>query len=126
MLIETEKPGVYQAAALDILCILHNTETGRYHAAFFEEYPMPGPIPLVDETKIVRLKSKMHHTDGADTIEVAREHLRELRERILVSDGNVCEKPFPWDGEIGIVWLVPNWVARGEVFGDVVLGWEGK
>jgi hypothetical protein len=122
MLIETEKPGVFTAGALDILCILEDQNTGRFHVAFFEEHPMPGPVPSVEETNPVRLKSRMHHTAGADTLEGAQQHLRELREQIVLPDANVCDTPIDWNGEIGIVWLVENWVARGETFADVMRG----
>lgn len=41
---------------------------------------MPGPIS--DTPSVLRLKSKMHHTGGAETFEAALAHLEELAARI--------------------------------------------
>jgi len=101
--------GTYMGGPLDIVCILHNTRTGIFHPAFFEESPLPGPMLSVEETEIVRLKSKMHHTGGYPTIEEAVKGLEELRSTIKVDDRNSCKEPIPWDGEVGIVWVFPNW-----------------
>jgi hypothetical protein len=64
---------------------MKDTSTGRFHATYWEEKPLPGGAP---ET-IVRLKSKMHHTTGAETFEGALEHIREMREQIQIQDANV-------------------------------------
>lgn len=97
------------AGSLDVLCILHNVNTNRYHAAFFEEHPFPGEIKPVEETDIVRLKSKMHHTGGSDTLDGALEHLKELSEKIIVPEENIKKEPIDWDGEIGITFVWNNW-----------------
>lgn len=101
--------GTFTAGRLDVLCILHNVNTGRYHAAFFEEHPLPGEVKSIEETDIVRLKSKMHHTTGSDTLEGALEHLEELSEQIIVPEENIKKDPIDWDGEIGIVFVWENW-----------------
>lgn len=109
MLIEKQEKGKFIGGPLDVLCILHNINTGRYHAAFFEESPLPGPVPDIKNTKIVRLKSKMHHTEGSDTLEGALEHLKKLSEQIEVSEENIWKEPQDWNGDLGIVWLKDNW-----------------
>lgn len=73
---------------------------------------MPGPIVPVDKLEVVRLKSKMHHTEGAETLEEAREHLADLASKVELPEGNV------WDGEDQVrdvaeagpdVMVAPNW-----------------
>lgn len=41
--------------------MLFNTAKQTWHPIFYLESPFPGPI---DEQKVARLKSKMHHTSG--------------------------------------------------------------
>lgn len=101
--------GTFTAGGLDVLCILHDVNTDKYHAAFFEEKPLPGKVKSIEETDIVRLKSKMHHTGGSDTLDGALEHLKELSEKIIVPGENVFNEPIEWDGTIGIVLLWKNW-----------------
>jgi len=103
--------GTYTGGPLDIWCILHNVEAGTYHAAFFEEDPMPGPIePDFRKVKPVRLRSKMHHTTGADSLEGAQAHLDEMVAKVQVPEQNVWrDEPMPWDGEIGITFIADNW-----------------
>jgi hypothetical protein len=112
--------GTYTGGPLDALVILRNVATGRFHAAFLEERPMPGPVKPVDEVEVVRLASKMHHTAGADTVDGAREHLRDLALKIELPDGNVCEDPVDWDGRIAFAWPVRNWRAMGRPVGEVL------
>ena len=101
--------GTYTGGPLDVLCILHDVQRDTYHAAFFEEKPFPGEVPAVGDTSIVRLKSKMHHTGGSPDLEGAKEHLRELSDQIEVPPENIWKDPLTWDGEVGIVLVVPNW-----------------
>lgn len=103
--------GTYTGGAFDVLCILHNVETDTYHAAIFLERPMPGPVLSVENTKIVRLMSKGHHTEGAPTLEEAQKHLDEFAEKIKVPEENIWREPRPWDGSLGIIWVEPNWKA---------------
>ena len=100
--------GTYIAGPLDALMILHHVGTGRYHAAFFEELALPGPIQDVDDVQIVRLRSNMHHTEGADTLTGACAHVDELKNKIDVH-GNVFRTPVGWDGDPVIILLRPNW-----------------
>lgn len=106
--------GTYTGGPLDVLCILHDETTGRYHAAFFEHKPMPGPRREVKDIEIVRLKSKGHHDEGAEDLDGANKHLDEFATVIKVSDENVQREPIPWDGIIGIVRIVPNWRLEPE------------
>ena len=101
--------GTFTAGGLDVLCILHNINTNRYHAAFFEEHHFPGNVKPVEETDVVRLKSKMHHTGGSDTLDGALEHLKDLSEKIIVPDENIWKEPIEWNGEIGITFIRDNW-----------------
>lgn len=104
--------GTYAAGPLDVLCILHDVNTGKYHAAFFEESPISGKVRPMDKTEFVRLKSKMHHTAGSKTLDGALEHLKELSEKIIVPDENVKKEPIDWDGEIGITLVFENWIKN--------------
>lgn len=103
--------GTYTGGPLDLLCILHNRAepTGRYHPAFLEEAPFPGPVQEVSATKIVRLKSKMHHTDGYETLAEAIVGLDDLANKIRLVPENIWRDPIGWDGEQGIVWVIENW-----------------
>jgi len=111
MLLEQED-GRLLAGPLDMMCILHNVHNHRYHVAFFEEHPC-GSITDVEHTDVVRLRSKMHHTAGADTLEGALVHLAEMRQKITIDDKNVITTPIGWDGEIGITWIASNWLRDG-------------
>ena len=105
--------GTHTAGPLDVLCILHDPVANRYHVAFFEEKPWPGPVPEPEDVKIVRLKSRMHHTEGAPDLEGALVHLDELAASIKVPPENVWREPQTWDAEqVAAVWLVPNWKTR--------------
>ena len=84
-------------------------ETDRYHAAFFEESPLPGKLKSIEETDVVRLKSKMHHTEGSDTLDGAIKHLDELSKKIIVSEENIWKEPIDWDGDPGVTLLRENW-----------------
>lgn len=119
MLIPKEGEEGYLAGPLDVICILR-LPTGTYHVAFFEERPFPGPVQDVSETSIVRLSSKMHHTQGAPTLEGAQIHLGEMRETLQISDINVI-------GDVAIevedpvsTWTLPNWVSQNLTFKQAV------
>ena len=91
------------------LLMVDDVTTGKFHAAFFEEHSMPGDIKSIEETKIVRLKSKMHHTGGSDTIEGSLVHLEELSSKIHLSENNIWKDPIEWDGQLPITWVIPKW-----------------
>ena len=99
--------GSFIAGGLDVLCILHNVNTNRYHAAFFEEKPYK--IQPIEETDIVRLQCKMHHTSGSETLEGALEELEKLSEKIIISKENIMNTPIDWNGELGITFVCTNW-----------------
>jgi hypothetical protein len=66
----------------------------------------------LSDTKVVRLKSKMHHTQGTPDFEEAQKHLEELRQKIAVSDENVVRRPVAWGGE-PFTTIISNWKASG-------------
>jgi len=105
--------GTFIGGPLDKLVILRNVQTGRFHVCFFEEAPFPGPRQEVSDAEIVRLKSKMHHTEGGASLEEAHKHFGEMRNKILMDDENYDLDPIPWDGQIPIVTVVPNWRRDG-------------
>jgi len=77
--------------------MLHNTKLNKWHPAFFEEKPLPGPP---SDKKPVRHKSKMHHTTGFDTREEALASLEDPRfEQELGSIQKCLEEDILWDGE---------------------------
>lgn len=100
--------GTFLAGPADIICILQLPK-GIYHAAFFEEHPMAGQTKPINELEFLRLKSKMHHTTGADTLEGAQEHVKEMREKIILSDDNIMiDEAIPVTDPVN-VWPVLNW-----------------
>lgn len=103
--------GTYRAGALDVLMILHHVVAGTYHAAIFEEAPPPGPVQDLGSVRVVRLRSRMHHTTGAPSLEGALAHLDELTAKIQVPPENVWrdKPPYPWNGRQGITLVVDNW-----------------
>ena len=103
------KDGTIDVGPLDVVCILHDVNTGRYHSAFFEEYPLPGPVKPFNEVEIVRLKSKMHHETGSENLEGAFVHLHDLADKLNVYADNVWKDPIGWDGHPGVVITLPNW-----------------
>ena len=100
--------GTFTGGPLDVLCIFKNIHTGRYHAAFLEEKPMPGPVKSVADTQVVRLKSTMHHTEGSATLAGALIHLNELSIQIKLPEENVWKDPIDWDGNPAVL-LKSNW-----------------
>lgn len=101
--------GTYTGGPLDALMVLRNVETGRFHAAFFEEMPFPGPVIPVDRIEAVRLRSKMHHTEGAETFEQALVHLDDLAKKIILPESNIFrDAPRDWDGA-PCIRVVLNW-----------------
>ena len=60
--------GTYTLGPADVMCIF-KLPTGRHHVAILEESPMPGPPQPLDALSFLRLRSKMHHTGGAETLE---------------------------------------------------------
>lgn len=67
-----------------IVCLLHNTATNRWHPILFVESPLPS------ESKLVRHKSKCHHTEGFESREAANASATELaakvQARLLLDD----------------------------------------
>lgn len=115
MLIQESKT-TFIGGSLDVICILHNIESSTYHAAFFQEQSLTGPIKSVRETDVVRLRSKMHHTKGSTTLEEAIAEVDNLSVRIKLPEDNIWKNPIEWNGKIPITMVVPNWrnVDKGE------------
>jgi hypothetical protein len=81
--------GTFQADPYDLLGIVRNTSTGRFHVTIWLESPLPSQgLASEDSDGLIRLKSMCHHTKGAATFEEALEHLKEMRKRFLFED--VC------------------------------------
>jgi len=124
MVMVRNENGTVTMGPLDAMFILQHAETRRFHVCLMEECSMPGPVPDVADTKVVRLKSKMHHTTGSDSFEGALEQLKELRHKVEIHDSNVLlDRPIGWDGAIGFVLVLPNWrVASDSTIGDGTIG----
>ncbi len=95
----------------DIICIFR-LPSGRYHVAILEEHPMPGPVQPIESLDFIRLKSKMHHTTGAETLEGAQAHLAELRKRLRMEDTNVVSDIAIDIGDPVCVIPVTNWIKE--------------
>jgi len=109
MLLRNED-GTYTADARDVIVILFRPDTKRYHVAFYEWHPLPGELSREKPLEILRLKSKMHHTLGAETREEALKQLTDMRLKLKIEDRNVNQAHvYPWDGEQGHVWFVRPW-----------------
>lgn len=121
MLLETA-PGRYQAGEADVILI---AQLGaRFHVVFLEEHPLPGPIGPIATQAFIRLKSKMHHTAGEDTLAGAQARLDEMRETITIADANVSRERALFVGDCVMVFSVANWVAAGVPFAHVLFPWE--
>lgn len=114
------------AGPYDVISMVKDTSTGRYHLYMLYESRMPGLEDTdPDQLRVIRLKSKMHHTEGAATYEDALEQLAEMRTLIQIADENVWVKPEqvfatdcsqgfagvffsrPWRGQPGMPKLAP-------------------
>ena len=76
--------------------MLRNTKEDKYHPIVFEESPLPGPP---SDNKIVRHKSKMHHTSGFDTRQEALDSIDKMMETEPMKKHLDEDKDFDWDGE---------------------------
>jgi hypothetical protein len=101
--------GTFIGGPLDARMILYREETKTYHASFFEELPMPGPVLEVENVESVRLRCKMHHTQGSTTLEGAIEHLNEIAQKIELPDENRFLTPILWDGTHSMMFFTDNW-----------------
>lgn len=103
--------GTFTLGPTDVLCIFR-LPTGRYHVVILEEKPIPGPIRNIRELEFIRLKSKGHHTTGARTLEVAQQHMEEMRQKLRLDDANVIsDMAFEADSPICIL-PVRNWIRE--------------
>ncbi len=99
--------GTFTGGHYDVLTVLFNTVKKTYHPAYFEEYPIPG----VDQLKYgVRLKSKFHHIIGSQTLVEAQILFNDLAKNLILPKENYFrDQVIEWNGEIGIVILLPYW-----------------
>jgi len=79
-----------------IIAMLHNLKTDRFHPILFYESPLPSSS---EDSKVVRHKSKGHHTVGFDTREQAIEFAQTTMKEYYPNARDCIEKDFPWDGE---------------------------
>ena len=104
----------------DVVLIIHDVATDRYHPYFFEEKSPPGPMQPIEKLEVLRLKSRMHHTTGFDTFKKAKESLiNDAMMKVQLPEDNIyVDSPVPWDLSKGeaIEWLCENWVKQGKPF----------
>ena len=103
---------IKQAGPADIMCIL-KLPAGTFHVTFFEEHPFPDRVKPVEERKIIRLKSKMHHIKGVRTFECAKKRAEEFRKKIFLPYENVITDRVIAVSDPVPVWLLPNWLKDG-------------
>lgn len=108
MMLEIED-GKFAIGPFDQIRILHHVKNGTYHAAFFEERPFPGPL---DSRPVTRVVCKMSHTTGAPSLDGAKQHVAELRERLIAKDEQVILDPVEWSGADSPMLIVPTLKAR--------------
>lgn len=101
--------GTYTMGPADVMCIFR-LPTGRYHLVILEESPMPGPIQSLDSLSVIRLKSRGHHTDGAETLEGAQAHIAEYRKKLKIKDANVLSDVAIDMEDPVCVFPVRNWI----------------
>lgn len=102
MMLEIE-PGRFAVGPRDQIRILRHIESGTYHSAFFEERPFPGSP---DSHAVTRVVCRLTHTAGSPTLEGAKTHVAQMRERFIVDDGQVVLEPVEWDGSPAPMLLV--------------------
>lgn len=100
--------GVLAWGPYDVLIVLRNKCTQRFHAAVLVEAEMITGTP-----KFVRLRSKFHYSVGAAKIDLARQQLAGLVDRFHPPANNIATEPFPWDGDWPFYVITGNWVAAG-------------
>jgi hypothetical protein len=106
--------GNFDGGIFDVICLLRNVNTGHYHTCFAEEMPLPGPME--PNPTLIRLKSKMHHTQGAPDLVQGIKYLEKLASKIILPAENILREPIDWNGWGGdgtFVIFVPNWRLPG-------------
>lgn len=118
MLIEkSDGSGTYLGGPADVAMIVQIGE--RFHVCFLEEYPLPGQSQPVEELAVIKLKSKMHHTVGAATLEEAQAQLDDLRTKIELPDANIIrDRAIAMNDPVSVMFL-PNWLADKRTVGEV-------
>jgi hypothetical protein len=100
--------------------ILKNTATGKYHPIAFRQNPMPGLADLEPGSSGHRYKSLGNDPIGYDTIEQARETVRDRQEHIIMTD-----RVWDWDPSVE---EIPARVEffKTNIFEEAIEGWEHK
>lgn len=84
-----------------LIMVLFNTAKNTWHPIFYFESPMPGGPD--NNEKLIRYKSKGHHTSGFEARELAISECERVEKRLV--DGGCplvtmeIEKDEQWDGE---------------------------
>lgn len=111
--------GTFTGGPLDVLLVLRNQETGRFHVSFVAEHLPPGPVKDSIETEVVRLRADMTHTAGVSTFEQAQAEIDAMRAKITLRDQNVVRDGFyEWNG-VPLAMLANNWLREGKSFADL-------
>ena len=88
---------MYQYALVQML---YNTDKKTYHPIFYYDKPLPGGME--NNNKIIRYKSKGHHTTGFASLSEANESAKDLIKK-LQSQGDIVHininEPILWDGK---------------------------
>jgi len=102
--------GTFTCSIYDVLVILRDSNTGRFHVTFFEWCPFPGELSKdTQQITVIRLRSKMHHTTGASTFLDALVHLADMRKKLDILDECVVTTEFyHWGGE-PCSWIAKAW-----------------
>ena len=98
------EPGRFAVGPRDQIRILRHVENGTYHSALFEERAFPGSY---DSQTVTRVVCRLTHTAGSPTLDGAKTHVAQMRERFIIDDGQVFLEPIEWNGEPAPMLLVP-------------------
>ena len=103
--------GSFLGGPADVICIV-KVPTGTFHVSFWEEHPLPGPICSVEDLEFIQVKSKMHNTKGAVTLEEALVELDDLRKKIELPDHNIVRNYVFEVDDPFVNRCLPNWIAQ--------------
>lgn len=82
------------AGPFDVVSIIKNVRTGKFHVYFVCERSIPGQGGKnPSDMPGFALRSQLVDEQGTDTYEAAVEELTKLREKLSISDENVWSKP---------------------------------
>ena len=103
---------VSEGAVRQIILLLHDRETHRFHATLFQEREN---IPLVGVPCLrafVFLESVRHHREGSAGLRAAQKQGRAMARSAKVAEAELWEGVvIDWDGRSPLVLAVRNWSA---------------